>query len=365
MDNKQAFNELVGSRVRLAREEAGISQTALAEKLGVASHQIVSQIETGLRALSSDEMFVLTELFGRPMDFFTDPYLVVDQSVISFRVRKDAPGLKTFETRMQNLVSAAIRFSELSGVAVSAFKHQMSLNTNCTVAWACELGSRVAGQLNLGSIPADKLEAKIEKELGIMVLKVDAPEGISGTACHMPQIDLIAINRREPDFRQNFDLAHELFHVVTWSTLPPKRHDWSDGIKPKVEKLADAFASGLLIPTATIRARWSAKRESDEIHAWILANATELKVSGLAFYWRLVGEGLLRGKAKESVNPNRLSRSSDTVATPRLFSENFVHAMHTVLEQGKVSARKAGNLIDLDVDELEPLFASYGLESPF
>lgn len=364
MNHKQAFNELVGRRVRLAREEAGVSQTALAEKLGLASHQIVSQIETGLRALSADEMFVLTEFFGRSMDFFTDPYLVVDQGVMSFRARSDISNLEAFEARMQNLVSAALRFSELSGTPVSAFKQQLPLNTNTTAAWACEVGSRVAGQLKLGSIPADKLEAKIEKELGIMVLKVDAPEGISGTACHLPQIDLIAINRNEPDFRQHFDLAHELFHVVTWSTLPPKRYDWTDDRKPKAEKLADAFASGLLMPTATVHARWAAKRESDEIHEWILDNATELKVSGQAFYWRLVGERLLKGKAKDDVDLSRLSRSCDVGVKPRLFSASFVRAMHTVLEQGRVSVRKAADLIDLDVDDLAPLFASYGLESP-
>lgn len=128
--------------------------------------------------------------------------------------------------------------------------------------------------------------------------------------------------------------------------------------------LADAFASGLLMPTATVHARWAAKRESDEIHEWILDNATELKVSGQAFYWRLVGERLLKGKAKDDVDLSRLSRSCDAGVKPRLFSASFVRAMHTVLEQGRVSVRKVADLIDLDVDDLDPLFASYGLESP-
>lgn len=364
MNHKKAFNELVGNRVRLVREEAGVSQTVLAEKLGVSSHQIISQIETGVRALNTDEMLTLSELFDRSMDFFTDPYQIVDQSVMSFRARSDSAGLEAFEARMQKLVSAVLRFSELSGAPVNAFKQQLPLNSYTTVYWACEVGSRIAGQLKLGAIPADNLEAKIEKELGIRVLRIDAPEGISGTACHLPQIDLIAINRNEPDFRQNFDLAHELFHVVTWSTLPPERYDWTDNKKPKAEKLADAFASGLLMPRDIINARWAAKRESDEIHDWILANATEMKVSGDAFYWRLVGEGLLKGKAKDAVDRSRLSRSAGTGAKPRLFSESFVRSMHNVLKKGLVSVRKASDLIDLDVDELDPLFASYGLDSP-
>jgi Zn-dependent peptidase ImmA (M78 family)/DNA-binding XRE family transcriptional regulator len=365
MNERENFNLLVGQRVKIARERAGMSQTDLAEKLDFAKHQIVSNIETGLRAVSSDEIFALTEIFGEPLDFFTDPYLIVDESVISYRARAGIAEMDVFEAKNKKLVSAAIRFSELAGTPVSPFKQQLPLNLNATAAWSCEVGSRVAENLKLGSVPAEKLEAKIEKELGIMVLKVDAPEGISGSACHMPQIDLIVINRREPDFRQHFDLAHELFHVLTWTALPPKHHDWVDDIKPKAEKLADAFASGLLMPTKNIHARWKARRESDEIHQWIVSNATEFRVSGLALYWRLVGEGLLKGKQKEAIDTSRLSRSSDTSKLPRLFAETFVKSMHSVLEQGKVSARKAASLVDLEVDELDSLFASYGLASPF
>ncbi len=365
MDNKNAFNELVGSRVRIAREKAKMTQTALAEKLGVASHQIISQIETGLRGVSADELFVLTELFGEPMDFFTDPYRIVDEAVLSFRAQPDAQALDVFEQKVGNLVAASIRFSDLVNEPVDVFKHQLPIDMNTTVNEARAFGGRVAQRLELGAIPAERLEACIEKELGIMVFKVDAPVGISGSACHMPQIDLIVINRREADFRQHYDLAHELFHVLTWAKLPPQRHDWVGDTKPKAEKLADAFASGLLMPTKSIETRWAARKESEDLNAWILRNASEMKVSGQALYWRLVNERLLQQKLQQQVDQSKLSRSSDTTELPRLFCESFVKRMHTVLEQGKVSARKAASLVDLDVDELDSLFASYALPSPF
>jgi Zn-dependent peptidase ImmA (M78 family)/DNA-binding XRE family transcriptional regulator len=366
MNEKDSFNHLVGSRVKIARELAGISQSNLAEKLGLSKHQIISNIETGLRAVSADEMFTLTELFGKPMDFFTDPYRVVDEKVLSFRARPDVEMLDAFEEKISNLVAASVRFSDLLNESVNPFKQQLSVDMSTTISWVKALGTQVAEKLALGPIPADKLEACIEKELGIMVFYVDAPEGVSGSACHMPQLDLIAINRAEADFRRNFDLAHELFHVLTWAKLPPRRHDWIDGkTKPKAEKLADAFAAGLLMPMKSLEARWSARKEEEHLNTWILRNATEMKVSGQAFYWRLVNEGLLTGKLKEQVDESQLSRPSDHSEIPRLFCDSFVRRMHMVLEQGKVSARKAASLVDLEVDELDSLFASYGLGSPF
>jgi uncharacterized protein DUF955 len=40
------------------------------------------------------------------------------------------------------------------------------------------------------------------------------PEGISGVACQLQAGDAILINRQENEGRRNFDLAHEIFHVL-------------------------------------------------------------------------------------------------------------------------------------------------------
>ena len=61
--------------------------------------------------------------------------------------------------------------------------------------------------------------------MGLLVLLVDMPKGISGVACQIPGADSILINRKDSEGRRNFDLAHELFHVLTWDALPPERVD--------------------------------------------------------------------------------------------------------------------------------------------
>ncbi len=62
----------------------------------------------------------------------------------------------------------------------------------------------------------------MERKLGIFVLMVDAIDGISGAACRLPELDVVLINRHEVAGRRNFDLAHELFHILTWDTMPPE-----------------------------------------------------------------------------------------------------------------------------------------------
>lgn len=365
MDPREEFNRLVGGRVRIAREALRLSQSDLAAKLGLSSHQIVSAIETGIRAVSADEMFELTEIFGKPMEYFTDPYLIVDEKVISYRAEPGTPQLETFEATVNNLVAAAVRFADLTGEEINPLKSQLPVDRGSDLSWIAGLGTQVAERFGLGPIPAENLVSFIEERLGIMVLKVDAPRGISGAACHLPRIDIIVVNRKEPVFRQHFDLAHELFHVLTWNTLPPERHDWIEEKKTKTEKMADAFAAGLLMPLKAMKARWASRRPGGDIHEWILKNATEMQVSGSAFYWRLVNLGLLPKKARESVDLDRLSRSDDTTATSLLLGEAFVRRMHAVLGQGKVSARKAADLVGLEKDDLKQLFASYGLQPPF
>jgi hypothetical protein len=79
----------------------------------------------------------------------------------------------------------------------------------------------------------------MERELGVPVLMVDTLEGVSGAACRLPALDTVLINRLEAPGRRQFDIAHELFHILTWDTMPPEHvEDASEQSKNRVEQLA-------------------------------------------------------------------------------------------------------------------------------
>ena len=83
-------------------------------------------------------------------------------------------------------------------------------------------GERFAADFELGDVPAARLAEVMEGKLGILVLMVDAIEGVSGAACRLPELDVVLINRKEVAGRRHFDLAHELFHILTWDAMPPE-----------------------------------------------------------------------------------------------------------------------------------------------
>ena len=125
-------------------------------------------------------------------------------------------------------------------------------------------GERFAADFKLGPVPAEQLAEVMERELGVLVLMVDAIEGVSGAACRLPDLDAVLINRHEVPGRRNFDLAHELFHILTWDAMPPEHvEDASEQSKIRVEQLANNFASAVLMPAEVLDRFGPASRSSN------------------------------------------------------------------------------------------------------
>ena len=61
---------LIGSKIRAARKQLGMSQTALAKALG-RSHVAISKIERGITKLEVTDLDRLAHALGRTLDYFT------------------------------------------------------------------------------------------------------------------------------------------------------------------------------------------------------------------------------------------------------------------------------------------------------
>ena len=67
---------------------------------------------------------------------------------------------------------------------------------------------------------------------------------------------MILINRNESEARRFFDLAHELFHALTWDAMKAD-HRESNSVEARtkgkrIEQLANNFAAALLMPLASL-----------------------------------------------------------------------------------------------------------------
>jgi Zn-dependent peptidase ImmA (M78 family) len=250
-------------------------------------------------------------------------------------------------------------------------------------------GERFAIDFKLGPVPAANLIGAMEREFGILVLMVDAIDGVSGAACRLPELDAVLINRHEVPGRRNFDLAHELFHILTWDAMPPEHvEDSGEQSRIRVEQLANKFASALLMPATVLEpyGPWSG-----EIVHRLNATANALQVTATAMKWRLVDLGwhtaaaakqipdaalrnngqppplLSKMSRSGSVPPGRTARApfDGSEQLPPLFSRPFMEVVALAIVDGQLSARRAADLLDMSLDELAALCATHGVEVPF
>src|SRR3972149_6675823 len=68
------MNELLGRRIKAAREEKGFTQAQLSELLGFKDRQTVAAIETGNRNLKAEELLSAMRGLGQDLDYFTDRF---------------------------------------------------------------------------------------------------------------------------------------------------------------------------------------------------------------------------------------------------------------------------------------------------
>ena len=311
--SQERFQRMVGRRIQLAREDLGLNQEELSKQLGFPVRQTLSNIEAGKRKVTAEELMKFMQMLKKSMDYFTDPFLMIGEASVSWRAQ-DAPRvLDEFENKMLPVVAAYRELASDLGLTRDVLVPQLPLTLRSSFEDAAAAAERLGKEWELGKAPTQTLAQAAEQRLNLLVLMVDAPTGISGAAIHLPEFDTVLINRNETPGRRNYDFGHELFHLLTWQSMPPDRVDAEDTTgkkKKRVESLAEAFTSVLLMPAASIHAAW-AERNNAEIHAWLKDTSAALGVSGKALLWRLVNLGCLNKADVLSINQARLVQEDD------------------------------------------------------
>lgn len=60
----------LASKLKEAREEAGLTQREVVQQLGLPSHSVISELENGQRRLDMVELKVLASLYGKDPAWF-------------------------------------------------------------------------------------------------------------------------------------------------------------------------------------------------------------------------------------------------------------------------------------------------------
>lgn len=360
-------NSLIGQRLRMLRDERGLSQADIAALLELNDRQTVQAIESGARSLKAPELVALVQELQLPIDYFTDPFRLRHKAAFCWRKSGEAADarLGDFQEKAKAWLGAYRALAERSG-DLPVTLPTLGLGERSSLEEAEAAAERLAAKHFGDSVPAARLARVIEDDLDTLVLMVDADPSISGAACHTVGLNAALVNRHEVEGRRNFDLAHELFHVLTWQELPPAYIDGQGTKKQaRTEKLADKFAITLLTPAFKL-----AKYRTSQVATvdWLNRTADEFGVTSLALMYRVLNLGWITKPQADGIDRSLLVNNGRR--TPRTesvlpFGRRFLSAFSEGIGEGRISVRKAAAILGVTVDGLGRLLEGHGLEKNF
>jgi len=362
-----SMQEIIADSVRMRRKALGMSQRDLAHAVGFRSHQIISDLERGLRDVKAWELARiaqvlhtrLPELMGLPSSAPTDVH-------VFWRLTAATVDRPEREARLVERLRRYRRVEELVGaVGHGESLPQYRLERNASFGHVQRMASRARRDLDLGGRPALSMSETLEERFGVRIFLDDLGDGESAACLRTRGDAAVVLNRNEAAWRQRFSLAHELFHLVTWDAVlgNPTGGNLSAAWSERLEKLANVFASALLLPGDDLRAEVQTSLEGlggSESADLVLVNlARSYGVSVDALMWRLCGLGLVREKAvrEKLINPvfrglDRASRTGRRTKPASDLPERLTRLVSLAYQAGELSRTTAARYLERNPGEL-------------
>ena len=355
---------MFGTRLRLARKQAGLSMRSLAERMDPKiTAQAVSKYEAGRMMPSAAVLVGLGKALNVSLDFLMstrvealDGLAFRRHSRTSARDRARAEGVLIDNLERYLAIEDILDMSSAGDAFETrrcdgiATEHQLDVQAD-------EL--RTAWELGMDPVPS--LCALLE-DRGIKVVEDDLPERINGLACHVlrdgkPVADAIVVSSRTNVERKRFTLAHELAHRIIRSTGNP-----DIGLEAAMNRFAGAF----LVPGRHLAEEVGRPRQRVTYHE-IMRLKHIYGVSAAAMLVRLGQVGVLRPAAverawrtfarswrKEEPEPIRGNRGFAAFERPRRFQQLVWRAVGEEF----ISPVRAAALLNESLDTAERRIAS-------
>ena len=231
--------------ITLARETRGLTQSGLADKLGI-TQGTLSKLENQQAECSDELLRKLSQVLSYPPDFFEREFTPGNLPPSFFRRYKTLSGSLIRRTRAElNIVRlhvhALVRSAELPINRVPVMDPDSEYDPE-----QCASDLRAAWRIPPG--PINDLTGILEDNGIVIVSRPFRSNRLDGISTYDREIDLppiVLINTTLPGDRLRFTLAHELAHIVLHSAQLIPHAD--------VEKEAHHFAAELLMPAVDIQ----------------------------------------------------------------------------------------------------------------
>ena len=366
------FCVVLGARLRRARESFGLTLQEVAGKLGFNNYQALSSIEDGSRQVKAHELAALSKIYFKDIAYFIqDEQQEVQAELVLWR--NAGQDHKVRMEKEGELVKYCRQYFELEkklGLPYQSSLRRYLDNTNdFSYFKAEELAGEVSRDMQLGARPALCLEKILEQRYNVKILYLDFDKSGSGACAVGGFGSAVLINSRETPWRRNYDLAHELFHLITWGKFPERNADAPCDTADIVEKWANTFASVLLLPGDQVKAEVEKRLVNKKVEdIELIKIAREFAVSIDALIWRLVNLRYIRFEdAEEWLNKpeiralDKLERVADKNKAPYI-SEKYVGLAFEAYQKGMISKGKLAEYLNIPRPELENKLKAYGYD---
>ncbi len=340
---------LLGSRIRQAREALSWSQTGLAEAVGFGSAQIVSSIETGQREVKAWELFRIANALHVSIESLLTGEPVSPVSV-EWREKSEA-ATKEVEARFIERCRRFKLIEEWCDAPAPKPLNELQLSTSPSFEEVQGQADNMRHYMQLGGRPAVSLSKTLEENYGVRIFHEDLGQQGAGLSARGDFGFGVLLNANDASWRRTFSLAHELFHLVA-----PRQVEALG--KERVEQLANVFASQLLLPSEPVHEFLTLRTKEGKIsYADLIEAAREFGVSTEALLWRLVNLRKISREAVEKVLSDEEFRAADranfpVTEPPPALPERYVRLCFLAYRRGKLGLSKLGDFLERSLVDL-------------
>lgn len=249
---------VMGDRLRLAREDAGLTQAQAAAKLDVARTTIVA-MEQGQRRVKIDELRNLAKLYKTSVNALLRNEAVFADMVPQFRRlhSKEDHEIERAAKQLSRLAQAEVELENLLGITRARnYPPERPLLPGDVRRQAEEDATELRQRLGLGYAPVHDIFALLEVEMGVRLYQRPLESRISGLFAYDDGVGAcILINLSHPRERRVQTAAHELGHLIS-----SRRHaevlELDEDLNSREERYADVFARSFLTPRRALTERF-------------------------------------------------------------------------------------------------------------
>lgn len=402
-------SESLGERIRRFRNALGMDQPRLAELSGLGTKQAVSAIELGSRDVKAFELARIAKVLHVPMDVLLGVSEPAAQPMVLWRRRaipvgpegENLAGDSQFLEREARLRERAERYAlleEWCGAAPGDELPEFTVDASTlTYARASELADQVRTRLELGSVPAASLADVLADRFGVKIFYERLGHDGEASAACVRDDDVfgaaVLMNADEAPVRRSFSLAHELFHLVTWTSVSEAWvRDTGNG-EPTwyatLERCAQSFAAALLIPAdqviAELHRRASTHAGGDGVAEerplaqklqpsdYAFVARARFQVSPDALLWRLVNLGVLNRVERDDLarHPDMratgrlVGRGHDQVEAPPTFPTRYWELLRLAFRRGEAGLSKLATFAEMNPSDLHELLTAQPVDAEY